>query len=90
MAAITVFAFYFILWWLVFFTVLPIGVRTQDEDDDVTLGTVSSAPVQPLIFKKMLITTLVSAVILAVIYLVVVGFGITIKDVPFLPAFEQR
>lgn len=90
MAIITVFAFYFILWWLVFFTVLPIGVRTQDEDNDVTLGTVSSAPVQPMIFKKMLITTIVSAVILAVIYLVVVGFGITIKDVPFLPTFEQR
>ncbi|MEP3525491.1 MAG: DUF1467 family protein [Hyphomicrobiales bacterium] len=89
MAVITVFAFYFILWWLVFFTVLPIGVRTQDEDNDVTLGTVSSAPVQPMILKKMLITTLVSAVILAVIYLVVVGFGITIKDVPFLPTFEQ-
>lgn len=89
MAAITVFAFYFILWWLTFFTVLPFGVRTQDEEDDVTLGTVSSAPSKPMILKKMLITTLVSAIILAVIYWLVVGLGITIEDVPFLPTFEQ-
>lgn len=89
MATITVFAFYFILWWLVFFTVLPIGVRTQGEDDDVTLGTVSSAPSKPMILRKMLITTIVSAVILGLIYWVVVGFGLTIKDVPFLPSFEQ-
>lgn len=90
MAVITVFAFYFILWWLTFFTVLPIGVRTQDEDDDVTLGTVSSAPSQPMIVKKMLITTAVSAIILALIYGVVVGLGVTIDDIPFLPTFEQR
>lgn len=90
MAVITVFAFYFILWWLTFFTVLPIGVRTQDEDDNVTLGTVSSAPCKPMIVKKMLITTVASAIILAAIYGVVVGLGVTIDDIPFLPTFEQR
>ena len=26
------------------FAMLPLGLRTQDDEDDVTLGTVSSAP----------------------------------------------
>lgn len=89
MSLITLFAFYFILWWLTFFTVLPFGVRTQDEEDDVTLGTVSSAPSKPMIIKKMLITTLLSAVILAVIYWLIVRFGITFQNLPFLPNFDQ-
>ncbi|MBN9549323.1 MAG: DUF1467 family protein, partial [Alphaproteobacteria bacterium] len=37
-------ALFFVTWWLALFVVLPFGVRTQDEDHDVTLGTVSSAP----------------------------------------------
>lgn len=89
MAPITVFAFYFILWWLTFFAVLPFGVKTQDENDDVTLGTVSSAPSRPMILKKMLITTLVSAAILAVLYWLVAVENVTIDDIPFLPKFRQ-
>ena len=40
-------ALFFILWWLVLFAVLPFGLKTQDDDGDVTLGTVSSAPRGP-------------------------------------------
>ena len=38
------FAVYFIVWWLTLFAVLPIGLRTQAEDNEVVLGTVPSAP----------------------------------------------
>ncbi|TIO53265.1 MAG: DUF1467 family protein, partial [Mesorhizobium sp.] len=34
-------ALFFVTWWLVLFAVLPFSLRTQDEDKDVTLGTVS-------------------------------------------------
>ena len=37
-------AIYFIFWWLTLFTVLPFGLRTQADEDDVTLGTTASAP----------------------------------------------
>ena len=37
-------AVFFIIWWIVLFAMLPLGLRTQDDEDDVTLGTVSSAP----------------------------------------------
>jgi predicted secreted protein len=38
------FAVYFIVWWMTLFAVLPIGLRTQAEDNDIVLGTVPSAP----------------------------------------------
>ncbi|MGG2477915.1 DUF1467 family protein, partial [Rhizobium sp. BR5] len=44
MPLLSVFAVYFIVWWTVLFIVLPIGLRTQDDEGDVALGTVASAP----------------------------------------------
>lgn len=85
MAFITFFAFYFILWWLTFFAVLPVGVKTQEEEDDVTLGTVASAPAKPMMMKKVFATTIISAVILAIIYWLVEVQGVTLNDIPFLP-----
>ncbi|MEM8797821.1 MAG: DUF1467 family protein [Pseudomonadota bacterium] len=88
MSIITVVAFYFILWWLTFFAVLPIGVRTQGENDDVTLGTVSSAPSKPMIWRKMAATTVLSAAILGVVYAAVIYGGLSFEDVPFVPDFD--
>lgn len=63
---------YVILWWIVFFVALPIGVRTGDDsDEEITPGTVSSAPVNPRIGMKMAITTLVAALLWSVYYVVV-------------------
>ena len=47
----------FIMWWLVLFAILPFGLRTQDEDEDVTLGTVSSAPRGPHMLRAVVRTT---------------------------------
>ena len=90
MEPVTIFAFYFILWWLTLFCILPFGVKTQAEESDVTLGTVGSAPSKPQIFKKMLITTVVSAIILGLIIWVVVGLEIGIEDIPFIPDFRIK
>ena len=53
-----------IIWWIVFFTLLPVGVQSDEEAGQDTLpGTVSSAPVNPRLGKKALITTLITAVV---------------------------
>ena len=42
-----------IAWWLVFFMLLPVGVRSHTEDGaDVLLGTVESAPTNPRLWWK--------------------------------------
>jgi len=82
MTWVSVAAIYFILWWLVLFAMLPFGLKTQDEDDDVTLGTHASAPKGPHMLRAFVRTTIVSALILGAFYLVTKGFGIGFDDLP--------
>jgi len=86
MSAITGAAIYFIIWWVCLFIALPIGVKTQDEEGEVTLGTVSSAPVRPRIWFKLLLTTIMATIVFATLW----GLqraGFTLDDIPFLPRF---
>jgi predicted secreted protein len=82
-------AIYAIIWWIVLFAMLPIGVRTQAEEGEVTPGTAESAPHQPRLLAKMLATTVVASVIFAVVYAIIVHKLITLDDIPFLPRYEH-
>jgi predicted secreted protein len=66
----TAFAIYFVMWWIVLFVTLPFGVRSQHEDGDGTdqlvPGSDPGAPVLPLMAKKLIWTTVISAVIYTV------------------------
>ena len=53
---------YLMLWWLVFFAVLPFGVRMPDEGE-VGEGHATSAPTRPRLWLKAGITTLIAAVL---------------------------
>ena len=35
---------YLVIWWIVLFAILPIGVHTQSDDGNITPGTAESAP----------------------------------------------
>ena len=65
-------AIYFIVWWTVLFAVLPIGLRTQEEEGNVVPGTPESAPARPRFLFIIGLTTLISAVVFALIYAVFV------------------
>ena len=66
----TAFAIYFVFWWIVLFLTLPFGVRSQHEDGEgaghVIPGTDPGAPVAPRMGRKLIWTTVVSAVLFAV------------------------
>ena len=88
MTWVSVVALYFILWWLVLFATLPFGLKTQDDDEDVTLGTVSSAPKGPHMLRAFVRTTIVSAIILGGFYALTKGLGLGIDDIPkIVPEF---
>ena len=90
MTWVSVAALYFILWWLVLFATLPFSLKTQDDDGDVTLGTVSSAPKGPHMLRAFLRTTIVSALILGGFYGVTKGIGLGIDDIPrIIPEFKS-
>jgi predicted secreted protein len=62
----TAFAIYFVLWWIVLFVTLPFGVRSQHEDGGGTPGTDPGAPIATLMGRKLIWTTVISAVIFAI------------------------
>jgi predicted secreted protein len=62
----TAFAIYFVMWWIVLFLTLPFGVRSQHEDGEGAPGTDPGAPVVTRMGRKLLWTTIISAVIYAI------------------------
>jgi predicted secreted protein len=82
-------AIYAIIWWVVLFAMLPIGVRSQEEEGAVSPGTAESAPHQPRILAKMLATTVVASIIFAGVYAIIVHKVIALDDIPFLPRYER-
>ena len=62
----TAFAIYFVLWWLTLFLTLPFGVRSQHEDGVGAPGTDPGAPIATQMGRKLIWTTVISAVIFAI------------------------
>ena len=59
----TWFAIYFVLWWVMLFVTLPFGVRSQHEDGVGAPGTDPGAPILTRMGRKLIWTTLISAVV---------------------------
>jgi predicted secreted protein len=61
----TAFAIYFVIWWVVLFLTLPFGVRSQHEDGGGVPGSDPGAPIATLMGRKLIWTTIISAIIFA-------------------------
>ena len=81
-------AIYILIWWVVLFAMLPIGVRTQAEEGEVSPGTAESAPDRPRLLPKMVATTVVASLVFAAVYVIIVHRVITLDQIPFLPRYE--
>ena len=63
---------YVLIWWMIFFSVLPIGVQSKKEQFKERIdGIDPGAPNNPKIGKKFLITTIITSIIFIVIYYLV-------------------
>ena len=63
---------YVIIWWIVFFSVLPIGIKHNEKPFKNDLeGVDPGAPKNPNILKKFLYTTLITTVIVLGIYYII-------------------
>jgi predicted secreted protein len=90
MSWVSFIALFFATWWVVLFAVLPFSLRTQDEDKDVTLGTVPSAPRGPHMLRAAFRTTIATLVLLGIFYGITRGLGLCIDDIPHIvPDFNQ-
>ena len=78
-------AIYFIIWWICLFVVLPFGVRNAHEaGETVEHGNEAGAPVNPMLPRKVLATTLLAAVVFALIWGQMTYGWIGFDDIPFL------
>jgi len=63
---------YVLIWWIIFFSVLPIGIQSNKEKFREKIeGVDPGAPNNPKIARKFLITTIITSIIFIVIYYLV-------------------
>lgn len=68
MSLVTLAFIYLLVWWIMLFTVLPVGVQRNTEDGK---GHDAGAPMRPDLKKKLIINTMLSAVVMLIVYILV-------------------
>ena len=66
MTALEIIIFFLVVWWPVFFILLPIGFEQLEQTDN---RFAKSAPKKPLVLKKFLFTTFFSIIITFIFWL---------------------
>ena len=80
MGVVTGLVLYAIIWFMTLFIVLQVGVTSQSDAGERVTGTHGSAPVDPQIKRRFVITTVVAAVIWAVIAAIILSGAVTVAD----------
>ena len=63
---------YVMIWWIIFFSVLPVGIQSNKEVFKEKIGGMDpGAPKNPKVGKKFLITTIITTIVFSVIYYLV-------------------
>jgi predicted secreted protein len=65
---------FFTLWWVVLFTVLPFGIQVEENPQK---GFATSAPKNPRLKKKFLVTTVLTVLIWGIIQFIMVNHFVT-------------
>jgi predicted secreted protein len=90
MSISSAFVLYCIIWALLFYMINPLWQTSQSEDGDVTRGTPASAPVNPMLRKKAILTTVIATALFALAYSTIEFGWITLDDVSFLTLPSER
>ena len=76
-SAIVLFA---VIWFMLFLTILPMRLKTQGESGEIDPGTHASAPANPQIKRKVIVTSLIAFVLWAIITSLIVFDIVTAAD----------
>lgn len=80
---------YAVIWFMTFFIVLPIRLKTQGDVGERVPGTQAGAPVEHHLKKKAIITTIIAAVLWGVIATIILGEIITVRDLDWFNRMSQ-
>lgn len=81
MGWVAIIAVYFVVWWTLLFAVLPFGVRTQEEEGEVVFGSSPSAPARPQLVKKAIVTSIVSAIAVFLLWASIEYLGLSFEGI---------
>ena len=70
---------YIVIWWMVLLTVLPWGVKVPENPEP---GHATSAPQNPMMWRKALITTLIAAVLWGLAFWLIESDLLTLRPAP--------
>ncbi|MEI6098786.1 MAG: DUF1467 family protein [Alphaproteobacteria bacterium] len=77
------------IWFIVFFCVLPWRYVSQDEAGEVVPGTPRSAPEDPMLGMKAKVTSVIAVVLWAAICAVIMWGGIGVNDLDVFGIMRQ-
>ena len=81
---------YCVIWAILFYMINPLWQTSQSEDGEVVPGTPASAPVDAMLRKKAIITTVIATVLFALAYSTIEFGWLTLDDISFLQLPSQR
>ena len=80
MSIVSALVLYVVIWFVALLVALPIGLTTQDEAGEVVPGTPASAPVEPMIRRKLIWVTAATFLIWAAVCALILWGGISVRD----------
>ena len=83
------FVLFAVIWFLTLFIILPLNITTQNDLGNVADGTPPSAPTNPRLKRKMLLTTLITVILWLPICLIIIFEIVTISDINFYDKLRQ-
>lgn len=78
------FVLFAVVWFMVFFIVLPLRLTTQGDAGSVVPGTPAGAPRDEMVGRKARLTTLIAVVVWAILAGIIVSGVISIRDIDML------
>ena len=84
MSIVSGFVLFAVIWFMVFFIVLPLRLKTQGEDGHVVPGTHSSAPADPQLWRRARLTTIWAVGLWIVIGGTILSGLISVRDLDFM------
>lgn len=87
MNVVTGLVLYAIIWFMTLFVILPMRLQSQDEAGERVAGTHGSAPVDPQLRRRFIITSGVAAAVWVVIAAIIIFDIVTLEDIDLFSRF---
>lgn len=69
-----------VIWFLTFLVVIPIRLKTQGDVGEIVPGTMAGSPHEHNLKKKAIVTTIIAAILWAIIAGIIVSGVISVRD----------